>query len=176
MASVCSNCQFSTRQSSADYYRDALNTIDKIDKFHSYSIPSSIIDIIVDYAYVKEVNVSWITKLNIHCNCAGCRYDRLAVYPYSFSEDSSSDNEIDINCKRRHEKTMTVCSKCFVEGIYRSPHRLPYLNRNIHDCFLSNSLVLTNPYKYIIPTNYRLYYYRSNLPLEFDGKLIISCQ
>ena len=173
MATICSNCQKICAHSGSEFYRESLNVIDNL---HFKSIPSAVIDIIIEYAVVSQVKISWITKINILCNCCGCRYDRLARYPASSSDDSSSDADIVYECKRRRELSMFVCSKCFVEGIERCPTRLPYLNKHINECFLTSSKVLTNPYKYIIPPYYKLYFYRSSTPTEIDGKLLISCQ
>lgn len=177
---LCENCEKSAYVSRNEFYSDSLTAVKQS---LSHTLPAEIMNIIVGYAYVSEVKILWVTKLNIFCKCAGCRYDRLARYPNNFSGDSDDDTsssdddeKIQYECKRRQELSMILCAKCFVEGIERSPGRLPYMKHHIETRFLTNSYIETNPYKYILPNYYKLFTYRSSSPTEHNGQLIISCQ
>ena len=162
---TCTNCQKTYTRSASEFYKDTINILDSLCSF-----PSEILDIILEYGVVSRVKLLWIVKREIECNCSGCRYDRTP-------NDAVHMNRVIVyECKRRHEMSKTICSRCFVEGVERCPARLPYMNRHIEYCFMARTSVIANPYKYIIPPYYCLYFYRSSTPLENDGKLIISCQ
>ena len=159
--SSCFNCNTSTKSSTTLFYKDAIDVIEK----KLTSIPSAVLDIIIEYAFAQQVSVVWNARLNIACNCVSCSYDRHGNVIHQPTYVPSYD------CKRIREMTMCLCAKCFVEGIERHPGRLPYSNT---DCFLSTSVVLVDPYKYVVPKYYKLFYYRSSKPAVIDGKLYIS--
>lgn len=156
----CSNCNNSTKTSSSSFYKEALDIIEK----KLTNIPHTILDIIIDYAFVHHVKVSWNARLNIACNCVSCHYDK-------YHNNPQPNYVPTYDCRRVREITICLCSKCFVEGIARHPGRLPHSNT---DCFLSNSVVEVDPYKYVLPKYYKLFYYRSLAPAEINGKLYIS--
>ena len=160
---LCEKCALTAKEAQHSFYKGAIDVIEKKIK----NIPSDVLDIIIDYAFVKQVVVVWNARLNIACSCVSCHYDRYQNQPLLLLANAVPTYD----CRRIRELSMNLCPKCFAEGIERHPGRLPHSDT---DCFLSTSEVLVDPYKYVLPQYYKLFYYRSSKPAVIDGKLYIS--
>lgn len=162
---ICDKCHNNMLLSMQKFYNKALTEIElSLPK----AIPKVISKNILYYAYDNNVKVEWVKKISVFCNCRGCQYDRLSIH-----NETLEDCHI-YTCKRRLLITTFLCSKCFVEGIERCHGRLPYLNFHINNCFLNDAHIEVNPYKYVLPKYYRLFYYRRSLPVKKENKLFIT--
>lgn len=175
----CKVCSRGFNEAREDLYKDALAVIRENDHFKK--LPIVILERIVKTAYPDFVTISWERKTRCTCNvCTGWPPGESIEQSSSDTDNSYESGDDNDYCENDGYLYYTcradICHKCFLEGIervMRNSGSLPFL-RFHSNAFFNRIPITIDAYKYIIPRQYRITYYRRKYPVNEDGKLFIT--
>ena len=180
----CECCNKNNRDVRELLYKDALSSIRE--NGHFKKLPVVLVERIIDTAFIDKVTICWQVKDRCRCHqCLG--YTWPPVVSTSDSDSDSNDYGSDYSDENNdycendgyiyRRGYAELCTRCFLEGInrvLRSTNSLPFL-RFHSNAFFNKIPVEIDPYKYIIPSEYNITYYRRKNPVKNqDGRLVIT--
>jgi len=180
----CGACNENCKESSYRLYNDAIVSIRESKRF--IDLPQSVVDNVIKMIYPEKIMIIWQSKSRCRCNLCCIRPPDNDISDSDSNSDSDSggyssiDDDEDDYCSNSGYIYNTHCShlccKCFLEGIEKidnSYGTLPYLRFHAN-IFFNKIPVSIDPYKYILPCEYNITFYRRKTPVKRENKLYIT--
>lgn len=177
---TCKVCKRNFSEAREDLYKSALSIIR--DNEHFKKLPTVLVERIIKTAYPDSVTIIWGRKTRCRCNvCMGWPPSESIEHSSSDSEYSQESGEDNDYCENDGYIYSTcnavICHICFHEGVervMRNSGSLPFL-RFHSNAFFNKIPIEIDPYKYMIPSEYNITYYRRKHPVKTkNGKLAIT--